>query len=725
MKTSTKIAAALCLFNSANIYALGVGDIVTSTALNQVLKAKIPLISSKGEDPTNVHINIASIDIFKRAGIDRPHYLTELKFEPVLSENGEIVIDVSSSSNIKEPFVNFILEVEWPEGRTLKEFTILLDPPSTMPISRSPTIKRATAQETTIKPAEKKTPKKNTSRVSSSTPIGNQYGPTKHRDNVWDIAKNLVKNSPSATHQQMMMALYDNNPKAFYKKNINALKKGVILQAPSSTQLQNRTAVQAKADFNEQNVLWKSSVSQKTQKLKKPLKKSHKETKNSALGNKQKVNTNPELSLLSLKDKKPTTSSSAGNTDTAEAPKNSNNASIQASAAIEMATSLEEQNKEVTLRLTELELQVEKLQRLLVLKNEQLTQLQIPATLPVSHTPPILKEAGENEISEWLQVNSTYIYTGGGLIILLLALLLARRKNGKPEDDAPTPSVSSEQNIQADALKKVDEPAPTTLFSTPEEPLLSEFTSTEFNSAQQLQESDPITESDVYIAYGRYQQAEDIIQNALENEPDNQAYTLKLLDVFYASSNAERFEEVAASLTMLKDSDPQAWASIEKMGAELSPNSTLFNTPGSVETTAENDQDDFGLEPTYEHVTDDTKADETDSGAEAQGIDNGIDFNIVEPELATDEGVDSTDNDNKKDFEFDFDLIQPTQNLDESTPDNFDLDTLESDDTRLSLAQAYIEMEDYISAKESLLEVLETGNLEQQQTAQDMLDKLP
>lgn len=720
MKTTTKLAAALCLFNSANINALGVGDIVTSTSLNQILKAKIPLISSKGEDPTNLHVNIASIDTFKKAGIDRPHYLTELKFEPVLSKNGEIVIDVSSSSNIKEPFVNFILEVEWPEGRTLKEFTILLDPPSIMPISRSAIIKQAITQETVTKSAEKKTLKKHTPSVSTNTPTSNKYGPTKRSDNVWDIAKRLLKNTPSATHQQMMMALYDNNPNAFYKKNINALKRGVILQVPSAAQLQSRTSVQANADFKEQNILWKSAVSRKAQQtLKTPLKESRKENKNNELNDKPQVNSDSKLSLLSLKEEKPETSSSAGNTDTAETPKNSNNASIQASAAIEMATSLEEQNKEVNLRLGELELQVEKLQRLLVLKNEQLTKLQTPATLPVSNTAAPLKEATESEVSEWLKTNSTYIYTGGGLVILLLALLLARRKKDQPEDAVPAPSVSLDLDNNPGTSKEIDEPEETSIFSNTEEPLLSEFTSTEFNSAQQTKESDPITESDVYIAYGRYQQAEDIIQNALESEPDNQTYQLKLLDVFYASSNVERFEEVAASLEMLKDSDPEAWANIEKMGSELLPSSTLFNAHSLVETATEIDQE---VEPASEDVGDET---DTEAEPEGQSTDNGIDFNIDEPELAADQDDVTIDDDNKKDFDFDFDLIQPTQNLDEPSSENSDLDALESDDTRLSLAQAYMEMEDYVSAKESLLEVLESGNTEQKQTAQVMLDKLP
>ena len=268
MNKPTKAIAALCLLNSANLYALGVGEIETHSALNQVLRAKIPLLSSKNEDPSNVHIGIASREVFKKSGIDRPHYLTQIKFTPVLNKNGEITIEVLSNSTIKEPFVNFILEIEWPQGRTLKEFTILLDPPVTMSDLQPAPVQLAHSS--------KKKPVETLVRTAPSSVANSvqQYGPTKSRDTVWGIAKKLVTNNSPAEHQRMMLALYDNNPQAFYKKNMNALKKGAILQTPSQQQVESRTLAQAKSQYKEQNSLWSSSSSNKvTAKASKPNKK--------------------------------------------------------------------------------------------------------------------------------------------------------------------------------------------------------------------------------------------------------------------------------------------------------------------------------------------------------------------------------------------------------------------------------------------------------------------
>ena len=72
---------------------------------------------------------LASLEEFNRAGIDRQYFLTDLKFTPVLRPNGKSVIQVSSSKPVREPYLNFLVEVLWPNGRLLREYTLLLDPP--------------------------------------------------------------------------------------------------------------------------------------------------------------------------------------------------------------------------------------------------------------------------------------------------------------------------------------------------------------------------------------------------------------------------------------------------------------------------------------------------------------------------------------------------------------------------------------------------------------------
>ncbi|MBQ0789587.1 MAG: LPXTG cell wall anchor domain-containing protein, partial [Cycloclasticus sp.] len=578
MKRSTKAVAAFCLINSANLYALGIGDIETHSALNQVLKAKIPLISSKNEDPSNVRIAIASREAFTQAGIDRPNFLNNLRFTPVIEKNGALSIEVLSTSSIKEPFVNFILEVEWPQGRALKEFTILLDPPVTMSDVRTTPITLAKSAA----PIDKVTANDNVNTYIAPAPQAapaKEYGPTKNRDTVWGIAKKLVKTHPTATHEQMMLALYDNNPSAFYKKNINALKKGAVLQVPSNEQTNSRTGAQALSDYQEQNSLWSNS-SKSTAKASKPNKTNDIEqaavTNSAAKEQPEEALEEATLTLVTPDQELKPEVSVEGNLQTT--PIGSDDPAMQASMAIEMATTLEQENKDVKSRLNDLEGQLDKLQRLLALKDQQLAELQskkIDTTAVKPENSSV--EAATNDSSN----NNIILYAGGAILIALLGLFLARRKKSASEqnDDLlfTTPIPDEADDVAIDE-KSISSELPVEDTST-NETLLSEFTPSEFSANQLSQEADPLAECDVYIAYGRYQQAEDLIEKTLAIDPGNQSYTLKLLDVYFASNDHERFEKVALSLEGLKETDPTTWNAIAEMGESICPDSPLFISP--------------------------------------------------------------------------------------------------------------------------------------------------
>src|SRR5690554_5795920 len=122
------IAAASAL-STGMAHALGLGEISLQSALNQPLVAEIELLDVRGLSPAEVMPALASADEFHRAGVDRPFFLNDLQFSPVINAQGKSIIRISSSKPVREPYLNFLVEVNWPSGRALREYTVLLDPP--------------------------------------------------------------------------------------------------------------------------------------------------------------------------------------------------------------------------------------------------------------------------------------------------------------------------------------------------------------------------------------------------------------------------------------------------------------------------------------------------------------------------------------------------------------------------------------------------------------------
>ena len=120
------LSASLALPGLAS--ALGVGDYTLKSYLNQPLDLEIGLIQTKDLTPDEVIANVASQEEFDRAGIERVFFLQDIHFEVVPKPGGGMTIVAHTSKPVTEPFLNFLLEVRWPQGRMLREYTVLLDP---------------------------------------------------------------------------------------------------------------------------------------------------------------------------------------------------------------------------------------------------------------------------------------------------------------------------------------------------------------------------------------------------------------------------------------------------------------------------------------------------------------------------------------------------------------------------------------------------------------------
>ena len=129
-----------CLLPTAAL-ALGLGKLQVSSGLNQPFEGRIELIGVTAEDLGSLRVTLADFDAFRRAHIDRPFILSQLRFEVQETDEGPDYIRVYTREPIREPFLNFLVEANWSRGRLFREYTALLDP-RPGPASKPPTTRR-------------------------------------------------------------------------------------------------------------------------------------------------------------------------------------------------------------------------------------------------------------------------------------------------------------------------------------------------------------------------------------------------------------------------------------------------------------------------------------------------------------------------------------------------------------------------------------------------------
>ena len=254
MRNLTKTLAVVSLLAPASGHSLGIGDIKLHSALNQNLNAEVSLVVSAGENTADIRVNLAPREKFDAAGVPWSSFLSNIKFAAVTSANGTVLIKLSSKEAVKEPFLDFLLEVSWPKGSLYREFTVLLDPPTAYNpvLSRSETVESNPA--VILQPQVKQNRQVSTERSLS---VANEYGPTRRNDTLWKVAER-ASSQAGVSVEQMIIALYEENPHAFYKENIHALSAGKILKIPKKERVLTVSRKQALAELNRQTDTWKN-----------------------------------------------------------------------------------------------------------------------------------------------------------------------------------------------------------------------------------------------------------------------------------------------------------------------------------------------------------------------------------------------------------------------------------------------------------------------------------
>lgn len=599
------IAAASAL-SSGMAHALGLGEVTLRSALNQPLVAEVELLEARDLTAGEVISNLASPEEFVKAGVDRQYFLTDLKFTPVLKPDGKSVIRITSSKVVREPYLNFLVEVLWPNGRLLREYTLLLDPPLYSPQAAAAAPKLPTAAPAAPAPA----PRPPAAPAVTSAPsapvarpappaaparssLGNEYKTTAN-DTLWEIAQRVGGGSINQT----MLAIQDLNPDAFIGGNINRLKSGQVLRLPDEQQVRSRSAGEAVAQVAEQTAAWREGRAVAARQL-------DATRRDNAGAAPATAQSGDNLKLVAAESGKATLGSDSGSSD-------SKALTDKLAVTQESLDSTRRENNELQGRVGDLQSQLDKLQRLIELKDSQLAKLQAdlaadaqavappaeapavaeapvasaapaadtaePATdynyseepaapaeevapaEPVVETPvapiepapaeqaeapkpvapvQVPEPAPQSMIDELLANPMTLGLAGGGaLLVLLLALMAVSRRNAMKEaalheeaggaqatDDAFAADLNLAQDSFADLDADVQGIAPDAVG---EERVTA-------------QTSDALGEADIYIAYGRFNQAAELLQNAINDEPQRSDLRLKLMEVHAELGDREGF----------------------------------------------------------------------------------------------------------------------------------------------------------------------------------------
>ena len=735
------LMALLALNCSMGAFALGLGDIDLHSALNQPINADIELQSVRPEDADSIKVLLGSAEDFERAGLERPYLLNQLRFLVVAKGKGHYRIHVSSEQAIREPFLDFLIQVTWRGGQLLREYTVLLDPPVLMPapvqvitapVTRAAAPEPAAAAVPTPAPSSAPiaaapqpvpAPPKPEAQPSppapapqpepsaAESPIANEYGPVRRNQTLWSIA-NRARPNRSVSVDQMMQAILKANPDAFINNNVNNLKAGQILRIPSASEVEAINAATARAATQQQNEDWRNRRAAPAAPMPEPAQApepaaemaepkaapeaAQKPAPAPAAQKPPVAAKTPPQPEAQLKVMAPTRAdatkpAAAGGTGTAPEAAATAPSAVGADIHKELALATEavetqrQETDDLRTRLTDLEQQITTMQKMMTIKDEQLAALQA-------------KSAAEPQQATGVANNPTTLAMIGIIAVLLAAFLwlaMRSRQVGVPVTpreirveprQSPAPAQAAARVESAAVAAGAVTAAAVRAANKNVEPISTAPQQAVRPVAEAHPESDPLSEADIYLAYGRYQQAEDLIKEAMHRD-HNPELRLKLLEIYYAAKNATGFEDVARDLRHDVGADHQLWQRVLPMGREICPYSLLFGVEQNDEPAA----------------TETVHAAATATAPDAYDFDLGGSEDTVLTRAR---------------------LKQEPLNLDVGLGGEPAEDSLDEVGTKLDLARAYIDMGDADGARSILGEVLQEGSAAQKNEANELLQRL-
>lgn len=653
-------------------FALGLGELKFDSGLGQRLSAQIEILGADDQIVQGMDVSLANDAVYERMGIERNPMVEQAKFDIVEGDEGNYFIQITTPNSVTEPFVNFLIEVNWRAGRLLREYTILLDPPVTLdeepPAVESPeaelspsftvttpeqvpadieepmTIADALAEPESPAVDEAREPEamgedgltaedqaardELLSALATGDAAESQEAPSqptfyhevKSNEYLWNIAEAMRPQDISV--EQMMLALQRENPHAFYGSTVSHLKQGVVLRIDDPAVLTDISTEEAIAEIARQHQDWLAYRKAQQAKNAVAVESTDVELESSGDGTQAPESTvastpkEQRLELVTPVDEVNEEKSAQTNIALEAAEERLNELNVELTMANEAVEASKRENKDLLNRLASLEEQMSAMQSLIQLKDAELQRMQAKVAdstgAPAEELPRVTLDV-EGEQAEEKPIVTPQDSHGGiedtvrrlmedpvtiatiifiGLFVALIAWVVTRKSSIEIEEDDAQRTKSIDELFPEDVnneaktmiTERVDEGKESDTAGV--EPLTElAFGDTEFANPNQ-EVRDPITEADVYLSYNKTSEAEELLNEAIEKEPNRQELKLKLLEVFAKKNDLDAFDNQAEIIyaALEGNTDSPIWFKAREFANTIGSQSPLFVDDGMDDT---------------------------------------------------------------------------------------------------------------------------------------------
>ncbi|HSH55061.1 MAG TPA: FimV/HubP family polar landmark protein [Methylotenera sp.] len=629
-----QITLAVCLaLMPFSGYAAGLGKLNVSSGLGEPLKAEIELLSVTPEELSTLVAAIASEEAYAAQGVTRLGIHSNIQVEVTKSSNGSPILKLRSSQPISDPYLDMLIQVDWASGRLQREYTVLLDPPgyqqpaeNAAPMAVSPPSVSMSgsslSSSDSIQTGNKKTKKSGKRSApalqdeSVTSPSADELT-TQRGDTLSTIAKQMQVEGVSL--DQMLIGLYESNKSAFSGGNMNRLKVGQIIRVPAKESLTAVDKKDARQSVKVHSDNWNAYRNNLAGVVAEAPAITDIEQKQASSG---KIGTAQDKAAPAKVGPQDVVKLSAGDKSAAK------EFEAKISALQEETTSREKSLKEAQERSAALEKQIQDMQKLLALKSQAMTEVQknaesavkapdaaVTSPAPVVQTPEVKAEPAPVATPESPQVEPAATDTaaaapvekkkpkkivpppqpqpepeaglldglmggvdltilgGAGAVALLGAGWMFLRNKRRKDLDSFERGILTSGGLRANTVFGNT----TGTASTSDTSFLTDFAQSADGSMIDTNDVDPIAEAEVYMAYGRDAQAEEILKDAITKEPKRYELHLKLLEMYAARKDTSAFEAIAGELYTTLGADDPTWLKVAAIGHTMEPENPLYD----------------------------------------------------------------------------------------------------------------------------------------------------